>query len=115
MMIDFTVAFNLALHDQQITKISASGVDMRVDAWAREFLSGHPQRFRVAGQLYVEVTVTSGVPQGSILDPLLSLMFVNDTWRITEPTIRLFTGNCIIYRKITDGKDIETLQIDLDH
>jgi hypothetical protein len=114
-MIDYTEAFDLVLHDRQITKISTSEVDTRVDVWVRENLSGHTQRFRVAGQLYVEVTVTSGVLQGSVLDPLLFLMYVNDIWRYTEPTIRLFTGNCIIYRTITDGKDVEKLQIDLDH
>jgi hypothetical protein len=95
-MIDFREAFNLALHDQQITKMLASGMDMRVDVWVREFLSGHPLRFRVAGQLFVEVTVTSGVPQGSVLGPLLFLMYVNYIWRYMESTIRLFTSNCII-------------------
>jgi hypothetical protein len=48
------------------------------------------------------------------LGPLLFLTYVNDIWRYMGSTIRLFTGNCIIYRKITDGKDIEKLQIDLD-
>jgi len=41
-------------------------------------------------------------------------MYVNNIWRYTETTIRLFTGKCIICRKIMDAKDVEKLQIDLD-
>jgi len=113
-MIDFIEAFDLVPLDQQITKIAALGLDMGVDVGLREFSSGHSQRFRVAGHLYVEVTVTSGAMQGSVLGPHLFLMYVNDIWMYMGSTIRLFTGDCIIHRKITDGKDAEKLQIDLD-
>jgi hypothetical protein len=61
---------------------------------------GHTQKVRVGGQLSEEVRVTSGVPQGSVLGPLLFLAYVNDIWRITESTIRLFADDCIIYSKI---------------
>jgi hypothetical protein len=60
----------------------------RVVVWIREFLSGRTQRVRVEGQLSEEVRVTSGVPQGSVLGPLLFLAYVNDTWRNMESTIR---------------------------
>ena len=54
------------------------------------------------------------MPQGSVLGPLLFLAYVNDIWRNTEFNIRLFADDCIIYRKITDSKDIEKLQKDLN-
>jgi len=86
-IIDFSKAF---------TKIETTGVDLRVVVWVKEFLLGRSQKVRVDGQLSEEVRVTSGVLQGSLLGPLL------------------FLDDCIIYRKITDSKDIENLQQDLN-
>jgi len=95
-------------------KIANSGVDSRVVVWIREFLLGCTQGVRVGGQLSAEVTVTSGVPQGSVLGPLLFLASVNDIWRNRESTIRHFADDCVIYRKIINNADMEKLQKDLD-
>jgi hypothetical protein len=54
---------------------------------------------KVGGQLSEEVRVTSGVQQGSVLGPLLSLAYVNDIWRNIESTIGLFADDCVIYIK----------------
>jgi len=65
-------------------KFAASGVDSRVVVWIREFLIGRSHRVRVGGHYSEEVRVTSGVPQGRILGPLLFLAYVNDIWRDIE-------------------------------
>ena len=68
----------------------------------------------MGGQLSAEVTVMSGVLQGSLLGPLLFLAYVNDIWRNMESTIRLFADECAIYRKIINNTNMEKLQTDLD-
>jgi len=113
-VIDFSKAFDLVPHDWLLMKIAISGVDTRVVAWAREFLLGRTQRVKVGGQLSEEVKSNSGVPQRSVLGPLLFLANVNDIWRNTESSIRLFAVDCVIYTKIINNEDIENLQKDLD-
>jgi retron-type reverse transcriptase len=107
-VIDFSKAFDLFPHDRLLMKIAETGVDLRVVVWVKEFLLERSQRVRVDGQLSEEVT--SGVPQGSVLSPLLFLAYVNDIWRNTESNIRLFADDCVIYRKINDCSDIDKLQ-----
>ena len=102
-IVDFSKAFDLVPHGRLLTKIANSGVDPRVVVWIREFLSGRTQRVRVEGQLSEEVRVTSGVPQGSVLGPLLFLAYINDIGRNIESTIRLFADDCVIYRKILNN------------
>ena len=71
-------------------------MDSRVVVWIREFLLRRTQRVKVGGQLSEEVRITSGVPQGSVLGPLLFLSYVNNIWRNMESTIRLFADDCAI-------------------
>jgi hypothetical protein len=104
-IIDFSNAFHLVPRDRLLTKLAASAGDSRVVVWVREFLVGRTQRVRE--QLTKGVNVISGVPQGSFLDPLMFLVYVNDIWRNIDSSIRLFVDNCIIYRKITNTNDIE--------
>jgi hypothetical protein len=85
-----------------------------VVVWIRKFLLGRTQRVIAGGQLSEEVRVTSGVPQRSVLGPLLFLEYLNYIWRNIKTTIRLFADDCIIYGNILSN-NMENLQIDLNN
>ena len=82
--------------------------------WIREFLVDRSQRVRVGKHYSEEVRVKLGESQGSVLDPLLFLAYVNDIWRNIESRIRLYADDCVIYRKILNVKNVEKLQTDLN-
>ena len=107
-IIDFSKAFDLVPHDLLLKKVSASGVDSRVVVWIRGFLIDRYQRVRVGRHNSEEVRVTSGVPQGSVLGPLLFLRcYVNVIWRNIEKKLDFFADDCVIYRKILNIKDVK--------
>lgn len=60
------------------------------------------------------VPVTSGVPQGSVLGPLLFLVYINDLPDCVKSNIRLFADDCVLYRKIQSNHDHDILQSDLN-
>ena len=60
------------------------------------------------------VVVTSGVPQGTVLGPLMFLLFINDMQDDLVWTLRLFANDALLYHKITLNDDTLALQRDLD-
>ena len=68
----------------------------------------------VEGESSAEARVKSGVPQGSVLGPLLFLIFINDLSENTTSTVRLFADDCVMYRPIRHANDCEALQEDLN-
>ena len=67
----------------------------------------------VDGEASSETEVISGVPQGTVLGPLLFLVHINDLPDHVTSNVRLFADDCLLYRQIKSEKDQEELQRDL--
>ena len=83
--------------------------------WVKDVLSNRTQRVLVDGQSSSEAHVTSGVPEGSALGPLLFLAFINDLPDyVKSSTTRLFVDDTVLYQRITFNQVAIKLQEDLD-
>ena len=82
--------------------------------WIEAFLTGRTQTVIVDGASSDPAPVVSGVPQGSVLGPILFLAFINDLPLQVSSNTRLFADDCVIYREINNEQDCKAFQDDLD-
>lgn len=112
--LDYSKAFDRVPHHRLLTKLTNLNLHPSVISWIKQFLDNRKQFTSVNGFNSSSVPVTSGVPQGSVLGPLLFLIFINDLPKCVSSQIRLFADDCVIYRNITNETDRQSLQTDLD-
>ena len=82
--------------------------------WINAFLCFRQQRVVVNGVKSDWAPVVSGVPQGTVLGPLLFSLHINDIMSDIESEIRLLADDCVCYREIKDIEDTLKLQKDID-
>ena len=82
--------------------------------WVGAFLQGRRQRVRVEEEFSSWVPVKSGIPQGSVMGPLLFVVFINDMPDMIDSMCLLFADDAKVYREIASQEDKEILQRDLD-
>lgn len=111
--IDFEKAFDKVPHKRLLSKLSHLNLNGNVFVWLSNFLTNR-QQFVYANNSSSSLSpVISGVPQGTVLGPLLFLIYINDLPDDISSSIRLFADDCVIYRPIVDPTDNLALQQDL--
>lgn len=114
-LLDYEKAFDKVSHRHLLAKVHHYGIHGKTFSWISDFLHSRSQCVLVDGQKSEESNVTSGVPQGSVIGPLLFLIFINDLPDcVSSSTVRLFVDDTILYRQISSTADSETLQQDLN-
>ena len=113
--LDYAKAFDKVDHTLLIRKLSKYGIHPKIIAWIESFLQGRTQQVVVEGQLSFAALIISGVPQGTVLGPILFLMFINDiTQCVSSSVIRCFADDTRIMKAISLTPDMSLLQHDLD-
>ena len=113
-LLDFSKAFDKVNHLKLLFKLSQHGVKGNTLNWIRAFLLGRTQAVLLEGERSAEAPVTSGVPQGSVLGPLLFLLYINDLPKNIQSQVRLFADDTAVYLTVTSLEDAHTLKADLD-
>ena len=112
---DFRKAFDSVPYRRLLLKIEAHGIQGNVHKWIEDFLTNRTQSVRVNGTTSQEVPVTSGIPQGSVLGPLLFVIYINDLPQHVTNEVRIFADDTKVFTQSDQKEARESLQKDLDH
>ena len=108
--LDLSKAFDTVNHKILLSKLDHYGIRGTANDWFRSYLTGRSQKVFSNNTYSSELPINVGVPQGSVLGPLLFLIYVNDIANVLpNQNIRLFADDTNIFVK---GNDINSLQLE---
>ena len=112
--LDFQKAFDKVPHDKLMIKVRALGIIDEFADWIEDWLSGRKQRVVINGEESEWADVTSGVPQGSVLGPLLFIIYINDIDISLTSKLAKFADDIKLGINAADGTAVQELQADLN-
>ena len=110
---DFQKAFHKVPHARLICKLKAHGISGKILTWIENWSLNRKQRVVVNGKLSWLIDVLSGETQGSILGPLLFVIFINDLDDGVINKLLKFADDTKIVSKVGTANDVKVLQHDL--
>ena len=113
-VLDFSKAFDKVPHQRLLMKLERYGIHGNLLSWMESFLTKRVQTVICKGATSPSSPVTSGVPQGSVLGPLLFLTYINDLPNGLTSTVKLFADDTLLYGVVVDDSDCDNLQDDLN-
>lgn len=111
---DFSKAFDSVPHQRLLNKVHAYGIRGKIYNWIKDFLAERHQRVVIGNDKSSWKPVTSGIPQGSVLGPILFTIFINDMPDVVKSFMKLFADDAKLFRAIESMEDIEMIQDDIN-
>jgi len=102
---DFQKCFDTVPHRRLLHQLQGYGINNQIIQWVTDFLIGRKQRVSVQCTFSKWMLVLSGIPQGSVLGPLLFVIYINELPKIVKSTIYLFADDTKIFRSINNPED----------
>ena len=100
--LDISKAFDKVWHDGLIFKLKSYGVEGELLSLLKNYFQKREQRVALNGQTYACRKTNSGLPQGSVLGPLLILIFINDLPGGIIPMCKIFADDTSLFSKVAD-------------
>ena len=114
---DLKKAFDSVPHKLLLRKLSKYALNSHILSWLYSYLTDRKQHVVVGGDSSSDLSVLSGVPQGSVLGPLLFLIYIDDvsTIELSEDCIlNLYADDMLLYKTVRSNEDYYQLQSDID-